>query len=281
MGATVSVVTLQCRGPAHGVLLALHSGRTLVMMQDQGNATADASPIAYSVYCDESCHLLNDHLKVMVLGSVWCPSVVVRRLSLAIRVLKLKHGLRRNFESKWTKVSASKVGFYLDLVDLFFDDRDLHFRGVLVADKSKLDHALFDQSHDDWYYKMYYRLLQPVIRTDSRYRIYLDIKDTKSSVKIAKLHDVLCNANRDFDRRVIEKIQTVRSHEVELLQLADLLIGAIGYKHRGLSGNAGKLKVLQRILTRSGFSLERSTILGEMKFNFFIWSPQQRSQDFP
>lgn len=26
-----------------------------------------------NVYCDESCHLGNDHQKVMVLGAVWYP----------------------------------------------------------------------------------------------------------------------------------------------------------------------------------------------------------------
>ena len=26
----------------------------------------------FKVYCDESCHLENDHQKVMVLGAVWC-----------------------------------------------------------------------------------------------------------------------------------------------------------------------------------------------------------------
>lgn len=27
----------------------------------------------FNLYCDESCHLENDHQKVMVLGAVWCP----------------------------------------------------------------------------------------------------------------------------------------------------------------------------------------------------------------
>ncbi|EEW5233460.1 DUF3800 domain-containing protein, partial [Escherichia coli] len=27
----------------------------------------------FNVFCDESCHLLNDHNKVMVLGALWCP----------------------------------------------------------------------------------------------------------------------------------------------------------------------------------------------------------------
>lgn len=27
----------------------------------------------YNVYCDETCHLENDGINVMVLGAVWCP----------------------------------------------------------------------------------------------------------------------------------------------------------------------------------------------------------------
>lgn len=34
--------------------------------------------------------------------------------------------------------------------------------------------------------------------------------------------------------KMIRKIQQVRSHEVELIELADFLIGAVAYAHRGL-----------------------------------------------
>lgn len=27
----------------------------------------------FNIYCDESCHLENDHQQVMVLGAIWCP----------------------------------------------------------------------------------------------------------------------------------------------------------------------------------------------------------------
>jgi len=27
----------------------------------------------FNVYCDESCHLENDHQKAMVLGAIWTP----------------------------------------------------------------------------------------------------------------------------------------------------------------------------------------------------------------
>ena len=46
----------------------------------------------------------------MVLGAIWCPSEVAPDISKALRETKLRHGLAPDFELKWGKVSASKVG---------------------------------------------------------------------------------------------------------------------------------------------------------------------------
>src|SRR5437016_6228991 len=115
----------------------------------------------FNIYCDESCHLENDSVQSMVLGAVWCPIGQVRAAARRIREIKAAHKLPRHFEVKWTKVSPGQQAFFLDLVNAFFDDEHLHFRGLLIPDKKKLDHARFGQSHDDWYYKMCFRLLDP------------------------------------------------------------------------------------------------------------------------
>jgi len=188
----------------------------------------------YNIYCDESCHMENDHQNVMVLGAVWCPIDKVKEISIRIKEKKVEHGLSPKFEIKWSKVSPAKKKFYLDIVDYFFDDDDLHFRALIVPDKSKLKHKEFGQTHDEWYYKMYFDMLKVIISPDARYRLYLDIKDTHGGTKVSKLHAVLCNNMYDFSREIIEHVQIVRSHEVEILQMADLLIGAISYVNRNL-----------------------------------------------
>jgi hypothetical protein len=156
-------------------------------------------------------------------------------------------------------------------MDYFFDDDDLHFRALVVPDKSKLDHEAFGQTHDDWYYKMYFDMLKVLFSPDARYRIYLDIKDTRGAAKVTKLHDVLCNNMYDFSRRIIERVQTVRSHEVEMLQLADLLIGTISYVNRGFTTSSAKLTLVERMRERSGYSLTRTTLYLEDKVNLFRW----------
>lgn len=226
----------------------------------------------FNIYCDESCHLENDQQKVMVLGGVWCPLDKSREIAIRLREIKKKHGIPAAFEVKWTKVSPAKKAFYLDLVDYFFDDDDLHFRALVIPDKAKLRHDAFPgQDHNTWYYKMYFDMLKAILRPDARYRIYLDIKDTRGAEKVAKLHDVLCNNIYDFSRKVIERLQLVHSHEIEQLQLADLLIGAIGYLNRNLQGNAGKIAIIQRIQHRSKYTLTKTTLLREEKLNLFFW----------
>lgn len=229
----------------------------------------------YNIYCDESCHMENDHQNVMVLGAVWCPIDKVKEISKRIKEKKVEHGLSPKFEIKWSKVSPAKKKFYLDIIDYFFDDDDLHFRALIVPDKSKLKHAEFGQTHDEWYYKMYFDMLKVIISPENIYRIYLDIKDTLGGRKIKKLHEVLCNEKYDFSRKIIEFIQLVHSHEREIMQLADLLIGAISYLNRNLSGNEGKEAIIARMKERSGYSLTRTTLLRENKMNIFRWSASE------
>lgn len=229
----------------------------------------------YNVYCDESSHLENDHHPVMVLGAVWCPRDQVREIMMRLREIKMRHALRSDFEIKWTKVSPAKQQFYLDVLDYFFDDDDLHFRGLVIRDKAKLRHKDFSQTHDDWYYKMYFSLLKGVLDPKSSYRIFLDIKDTRSENKIRTLHDFLCAHVQDHKRGIVRKVQSVRSHEVAILQLADLLIGALNYANRQLETSAPKTALVRRLRERARYDLTRSTLPRESKVNLLVWTPQE------
>lgn len=231
-------------------------------------------PTAINIYCDESCHLEHDGQRAMVLGALWCPTDKSREIAERIREIKVRHSLSPRFEVKWTKVSPAKKHFYLDLLDYFFDDDDLHFRALVVPDKAKLRHEDFQQDHDTWYFKMYFSLLSVLLEPRNVYRIFLDIKDTRSAAKAAKLHDVLCSSRYDFDRSVIQLLQNVRSNEIEQVQVVDLLTGIISYANRGLASSSAKAALVTRMQQRSGYELTRSTLLREEKVNVFCWSPQ-------
>lgn len=225
----------------------------------------------YNIYCDESCHLEHDGIKPMLLGCVWCPKAERKEIFRRLRDIKVRNGLKPNCELKWNAVSSSKLSYYFDVLDYFFDNSNLHFRVLIVPDKSALRHKDFAQTHDQFYYKMYFDLLKTILSPQNEYNIFIDIKDTQSEKKVRKLRNVLCNNAYDFDKRLVKKIQQVRSHEVELVELADFLIGAISYVHRGLTTSKAKLQIIERFREKSKYSLTKSTLVKEDKVNIFIW----------
>ncbi len=226
-----------------------------------------------NIYCDESCHLENDNQKSMVLGALWCPKVKAEIYNNEISEIKKKHNLSQFFEIKWSKVSNAKVDFYRELIDYYFIKEDLGFRAWVIPDKSILNHDTHFQTHDDWYYKMYFYLLRNIISSEQIYHIYLDIKDSRSKEKLKNLHQILSNVNYDFNRSIIQKMQHVHSHDICLLQMSDLFLGAISYHFRNLKTNSAKLDLIKRIANKSGFSLNKSTLPTEKKLNLFIWNP--------
>lgn len=194
----------------------------------------------FNIYCDESCHIEHDHKDYMFLGSVSCAYPQIRRHCKRIKELKKEHNFYA--EIKWSKVSMSKVRFYLDLIDYFFDT-DLKFRAIGIK-KSQIKCDEMGSSYDDFFYKMYYLLLNYKIDTLDCYNVYLDIKDLFSAQKVRKLKEVL---NTKYG--VFRNVQNICSHESLLMQLADLIMGAVSYnvndkEHK----NAAKMMIIERIM---------------------------------
>lgn len=233
----------------------------------------------YNIYCDESCHLEHDGNNLMVLGGILCPEDLKAKVFNDIRDIKKKHGLSSWFEIKWTKVSKSKVEFYIELIDYFFEIEELFFRGIVAMDKTKLDHDKYnDGDYDTWYYKMYFALLNPMIDPFGKYNIFIDIKDTRGGPKVKKLREVLCNNMYDFKGEVIQNISQIDSKESEILQLSDLLIGALSYYNRDIylceGSNEGKNRIIETLKEIHGINLSATTHKTESKFNIFVWRPR-------
>jgi hypothetical protein len=231
----------------------------------------------YNIYCDESCHLEHDRFPIMLLGAVWCPLDKTKSISKEIRNIKAEYNAKA--ELKWTKVSNCKLEFYQHLLKYFFGKDGLNFRCLVVAGKEKLNHSYFNQgSHDSFYYKMYYQLLLNIVnRSESKFNIYLDIKDTRGSRKILELRKILHIKLGDIERLTIPQIQLVRSHESNLIQLADFLIGAVAYCNRNdiPKNNRAKINLVREMKTYAGTDLTQSSPPWEEKFNLFIFQPRR------
>lgn len=236
----------------------------------------------YNIYCDESCHLEFDRSNVMVLGAISCPSVAKASIFNDIRNIKKEHGLSSFLEIKWTKVSPAKIDFYLDIVRYFFSQEALSYRAVIATNKDKLDNDYFnDGSYDLWYYKMYYLLLENLIDEINSYKIFLDIKDTNGGAKVKELHNILCNSKHDAWHDIIKDIRQINSRESEILQIVDLLNGALAYFNRGLYSdqrnqhNLGKVSIIDELLIKQKIRLSNKTSKYEPKFNILVWTPRE------
>jgi hypothetical protein len=230
----------------------------------------------YNIYCDESCHLeqaITPDNRYMVLGAVSCLEEAKQQIFQDIKAIKTEHNIGRFAEMKWTKLARGKLDAYKALIDYFFTSPDLAFRAIVI-DKASLNHGAFSQEHNEFYYKMYWQMLEWFVDPLHRYRIYLDIKDSRGFIKTRKLHEVLCHSKHDFNQNIVERVQEVRSHEIALLQITDILIGAISYANRYPEGgkSPAKEEIIALIRKRSaGMSLKRSTSVGARKFNVFCW----------
>lgn len=227
-----------------------------------------------NIYCDESCHLEHDNQQVMGLGAICCPTKYAQQFNHELKWLKKEYNMPEGYELKWTKVGMGRIDYYNAVVEYFASNPYLRFRGYLVPDKGCIDHSLIPgQTHDVWYYKMYYGLLKPLVEkpTDA-YRIYIDIKDTNGYQKVQELKRILCQGVGDRCGERIERIQEVRSDEVELLQLADFLLGAIVFRNRDIRKSKAKNRIVDEITQQTGYALNSSTSYNSHKVNLWFWT---------
>jgi hypothetical protein len=232
---------------------------------------------AYNLYCDESCHLLNDHIPIMGFGMIITPLIETRKHSLQIKEIKQRHNCTG--ELKWIKVSAKNINFYLEIVHYFFSTKEIAFKSLIVHNKGGIDSESFiKDGHDLFYYKMYYDLIETfsLYNPDKPCKIYLDEKDTLGCMKIHRLKEDLLKSIPN-NAGQIEDIQEIKSKQSNMVQLADFFLGAVTYANRELFTNSAKLTVIKEIETRSGYSLKHSTEPWEAKFNLLHFYPRETS----
>ena len=228
----------------------------------------------YNIYCDESCHLVSNDSKYMLIGAVYCPKYKVKKVNEYIEHLKENYNLSDKIELKWNKIDKKTEKLYLDIINYFFNNDDLKFR-VIVIDKTKLDHEKYNQTENEFYHKAYYEMLKYIIIPGNSYNIYPDIKDTNSYYYHQVMLDYLRIKMSDTNKKTIKKAQPIRSYEAPILQINDILIGSLSYYYRNLSGNSVKLNIINEIKKLYQNDFDTSSYYSNTKFNIFIW----RSRD--
>lgn len=223
----------------------------------------------FEVYCDEAMPDLFTSRKkkgrYLIIGSLWLPAELKGELKEKVKGLRERHNTWG--EIKWTKVSPSRLPFYLDLIDLFESyGMDLRFRCIAV-DSSQVDMRWHDSDEELGFYKFYYQLLHHWILDFNEYRIFCDTKTNQDPSRLQVLQRCLSSANLSAS---IPQIQSLPSKQVVLIQLCDLLLGAASSRlNQTLQPGGAKEQVVRRLESHLGIEHIGPTHRDAEKFNVF------------
>jgi len=202
----------------------------------------------FNVYCDESRHTSDPADRFVVLGALQCPRERKRELVHEIHLMQDRHRARGEFG--WSKVAPGKAAFFEELADWFMAQPDLRFR-ALIADRQVLAHEAFNAGDGELgFYKMYYQMLVHWLQPGSEYHIYLDWQQNACQNRFGDLRYYL--DRKLMGRAKIRCLEPVESDEQPLVQLTDVLIGALGYAWNQRSASSAKLAFCSGLAHRLG-----------------------------
>tara|TARA_R110002096_G_scaffold82336_4_gene191629 strand:- start:1399 stop:2061 length:663 start_codon:yes stop_codon:yes gene_type:complete len=150
--------------------------------------------------------------------------------------VKNTHNL--NSELKWSKVSKAKLPAYKEYIDIFFNNTNhMSFHGLLV-DTQKIDNKRFNGGdHEVGFQKMLFQLLFKFgkVHRDSL-PIHCYLHQRSSTQPLKKLQDILNNSFKkkyESDQEPYEKINYIPLVASDILQLNDILLGALAAQKNG------------------------------------------------
>ncbi len=223
----------------------------------------------FDVYCDEVRPDLFSSkappCTYLLIGSLWAHQEDRDRLKTAIHALRDKHKVGGEF--KWQKLSPSRLGFYCDLVSLFFAEGDrLRFRCISV-DRAKVDLIEYHENDQELgFYKFYYQLLHHWIHDFNDYSVFCDYKCNRDMRRLQVLQRCLARSNLSANT---SSIQAIRSEESVLIQMVDVLVGAASAKlNLSLRPDSAKSKLVDFIESKLGRPIA-ATSKSAAKFNVF------------
>lgn len=229
------------------------------------------------IYADESSQ---DDQPFMLLGGIAIRGGAVREFEEAVEKLRQTTNMTR--ELKWSKVTQQKVAEYKAFIDLFFDFNEAGkvLFHCMALDNSKIKHRRFSSSYDLGFYKFFYQLLLHGFgrRYGPNNDLYVYLDQRQTGYKLDDLRNILnngMNKRYEIDRRPFRLVEFADSKRVAAVQIADIILGAIGYRKndRHLHPGAKPAKV-----TLSEYVLKRAKVKPDVtdtpfgRSRFTVWN---------
>jgi hypothetical protein len=203
----------------------------------------------HHIYCDES--YTTGGFRYMVYGGIVLRDRDLKWFDDRMATWRATH--KMNAELAWTSVSNGLYAEYQSLVDLYFKLRHregLHFK-AMVCDTRSAEYVAFQKVNKEiGFYKLYYYFLRyqflPYAK-DIDHSLYVVLDQRSTKYKLSDLRKYLNLAVRsEHNERIniVRGIEPRDSKKSQPLQLADVLMGAIGWSMNdmGERPNASRAK---------------------------------------
>ena len=175
-------------------------------------------------------------------------------------------------EFKWEKVSTGKLHIYQEFVDVFFAHPSAEFR-CLVVDKSQIDYVVYHQGdREAAFYEFYYQAISRNLSADNKYWVYADSRNNRQANRWEELK---AKANEHWigqgaQRNLVRVVEPRSSKEDDLLQITDVLLGAVGYDVEQRAESPAKVEMVHHIAEQIGCKRLREHWGRNSRFN--IWN---------
>lgn len=182
-------------------------------------------------------------------------------------------------EIKWNKISQKKLPLVLDLLDVFLSS-DATFSAFVV---DKEEHDIVDRFGGRFpaYEALARQLVRGSIKRGETMWIVADEYSTPPSETFEEnVRDVV---NSRLRRQAVAGVCRMRSTGVDLLQMIDVLLGAVVYEYKaergvvGLASYKPKVKLLEHLKEQAGVA----TFVGghrDGRFNVAEYSTKQKKE---
>jgi hypothetical protein len=231
------------------------------------------------IYADESS---TSQQRFMSWGGVWIAENDEAAARGTIAEIRRDAGWKPHGEMKWNKMSGRKCHeAYARLIRTFFE-LPINFACIVVDTQNPGPNR-----GDDWeldLYKTLYWLLFKRASPSLQYEVVLDERTNREGDRLSVLHGALNATMRRehaYDGNCFQRVLARKSHDDVLLQLADVLLGAVSFHrngwHRKPKASGAKCAAAQQIaeVVNPHFGVLQHTAATKTKFNIWCWDPQR------
>lgn len=195
-------------------------------------------------FLDETGLLNSERDRFFSLGMVKC----LKPYKILNEVEKIRHRNNYTEEAKWTRLFPNNLQIYKDFLGILFDvlnsEKEIFFCMMIVDKKGRY----FKKHYNNDPFKAYEDFSIQLLKGNIAINEVLSVIADESPVPTGSTYEtnVKESINREFNRLAMHGICKVDSKGNDLLQIVDLLVGAITYDlkaHHKLAGQSDSIGI--------------------------------------